>query len=587
MKNCHHFSKPDRSEFQEMRQRLTLPFSSGRPERRKISETINPSVSRGDNVVILHTENRHGDAEQESVPNLESKDLVALSGLFRHAYLAVFLSLVASGCFSINRYRASNAYGKGDYVSANRHISEQCAEEPIDPEVATLCEDVKNGVNGMADYYLRSARSLVSKKKSIQYRDYSQAIRHWKKAIEIRGKNHPNNKIVENEIRWAEGKLASFEEEYKDQFNKLKKLLKESNYEKEVWMAITRTFERLRVLRLVLKKEDGSLTPLAIAYFYKSFEKGEYERANQTANIARALDIKETPFGREGQICEEDEDRIAANYHKNEVKKAKKEKEINELLQEIKTDLNEDRKDTAREKAEEALKKNDLTSKQRNEVKKVLAEIDGKPKGKPYRNKRGRRRKKEKKSATASDNPYDVLDNLDVAEHNPVEEAEDELGEIEKILVELNQEFEKGNEFGAIVELGRVISAFKGKHKRRLIRQRRMWEPTKKRIIRETLNQAKALFPDNEAYVLYEKVLKLNPNHKFALSQIKKLKKLDKKGQAEERQKKLKEANALFIDQKKEAIGVYEKVLKMNPTPEEKRLAESRIAKLKKAFSED
>ena len=309
-----------------------------------------------------------------------------------------------------------------------------CPKIPKSPSSDAKCEEAaKKGTEGMIKYYLTGARGTISNQKE-QFNDYFKAMDYFKRAIELMGANHPERKQAEQELQNIKSKLASFEKEYTDKYNKLKKLLKESNYDAEAWKDIQIAFERLRVLRIALKKEDESLTPLAITYFDKFFSAGNYAQADEAARMAKALDL-------ENQVSEDDEQRFAIANHLYLSKKAEEE---------------------------------------------ALAKINGKAK---------KRRNHRRKKVTASSEPDLVL---------VTSETSSEEGRLLKEEPEKIGKFKRGGE-----------------------------------------------------------------------------------KQAKERQKKLKEANTLFIAQKKEAIQLYEEILKMNPTPEEKRLAESRIAKLKKAFGED
>ena len=300
-----------------------------------------------------------------------------------------------------------------------------CPKIPKGSDSDAKCEEIaKAGAEGMIKYYLTEARGVIEHKKE-QFNDYFKAMDYFQRALELMAHNHPERKQAKQELQDIKSKLASFKKEYADKYKKLKKLLKRPNYETEVWKDIQIIFERLRVLRLVLKKEDESLTPLAIDYFNKFFAKGNYECADEAARMAKALDL-------ESQVSEDDEQRFAIANHLYLTQKAEEE---------------------------------------------ALAKVNGKAK-----KRRNHKNHKRKKRAITSPEP----DLVPVTTETPSKEKSAAM---------------------------------------------------------------KALRKKREA--------------------------------------KLEKANTLFIAQKKEAIQLYEEILKMKPTPEEKRLAESRIAKLKKAFGED
>ena len=352
-----------------------------------------------------------------------------------------------------------------------------CVNLPQGSDDAKCKEIAKEGAESMIKYYLMQARESVMHKRE-QRNDYFKAIYYYNKTLELMVADHPERKQAEQELKSIKDKLVSTEKEYNEKYNQLKKLLKKPNYEEGEWESIQRTFEWLRVSRIIIQIEDKALTFLAIDYFNKFFKEKNYERATKSARMARELDLKKTPFSNVSQLSDEDGKLFAIAYHLYEVEKEEK---IKALTEEMQNAFKEKRYNQAKKLA--------------NEIKKLdpknpaIAKVNGKV-------------KKRRWSSIKRNSVH-----LDEA-----------LGEIQDFLKEIEQKFKQGKKFEAITELEEAIPVFEGnQHQSLLIRQQKKWGKTRKKLIDEYLKKANDLYvaEDPEALDVYKALLKLNPPNKI------------------------------------------------------------------------
>lgn len=430
--------------------------------------------------------------------------------------LFVLLSALQVGCTHTQLHvatqiEASQAYEDGDYLSAYKHYNrENCITQKSDTAAAFECaaraREVEAGLVGAARYLGKRSVGLLADSKASEQNDYYEAARCLRLGLRLLPSGHGERQIFAERLQQIEMDLANFEQEYADQYAKLEGLLGHEGYGEEQWKDILRSFERLRVLRIVLRKPDRRLKELAQRCVAKLDEAADYERAAVATNLAIAVDFRGTEFHTASQVADVDLIFFAFVGYRSQKEKSIRQEAIEALLVDIEREIRSKRIGNARYHIQDVLALNPEPKTARR-LQRILATIDGLAHGLPRGN---------KTLVVHGDSPLDggaAERTSDRSSHEAYIEPPDISAEMQELLDHLVQQFESGDSFGAIVGLDKVVRDFEEKpqqvHARKL---QQIWEPIRQRLILEHLSEADRLFVDENPASLehYQRVLQLN-----------------------------------------------------------------------------
>ncbi len=452
----------------------------------------------------------------------------------------VLLVLFAVGCDSPS---PDALYLAGDFVAARQYYNKSACLLPDaalpKEECLARAAEIDRALEQAVGFLGSEANRLVSSKRPVQFRDFFGAMRRLKLAVGMMGGSDPRRQEYQKNVELIETTLGQLDEEYEEQYAKLAQLLTDERYPPEVWREIRRTFERLRVLRMALRKQDDRPTELALSYVDKLQRAGRYERARNATELAQAVERVGSEFPTREQLSDKDLLRFAFIRFRAEAQQKERLERIGTLVAEVDEALAAGQKELAADKAGVALElEPDKAVAER--LRRVLGSLEGESK----RHRRELTRIAETVATVppvttalsspapsgASQKGHQASDlhpgQAAAAAPSPTAGEEAQLPitpevndaldrrEMERSLAELTEAFEAGHEYKALVDLEALIVVFDGSpYQKRALRLQKLWEPDRRRLLRDIVQDADRLFVEmnDDSLNQYERALKLNP----------------------------------------------------------------------------
>jgi len=519
------FRKPDNFDFRKMRQHLAASIDSAISSRQTVSDIIHPKKAdplKQDQVIIVSCPS-HEEPHQELVVDLSPEAevdshgwLTKMASGVRKALAPILIPaavVMASGCGTIYKIagfgkspqqRMTQAYEEGDYPEALNWIKELDQKQLSESDKAKLLE-IQSAAENLAKHYLLRAKGVAGNRQ-IQRNNYLQAIQYCRGALELLSANNPNRKLVEEELSSLEKALRDFEKEYDGLNASLDKYMKVRNFTDESMRELNIVFERLRVLRIALRKEDTSLYYKALDLAKKLSGAKNMVAAYELCRIARAMDFSEGEITWSTQVTQIDEafiQRVSESYNKEMERRANEVERLSQLTFSA------------------------FNGKDMSEVRRLIGEV-----GKLNAAAANRLALKINKMSRSSRRPSASRKSVVIAAAlaasadapSPAVEESGDLEEVRLTLDNLISQFKSGEKYEAIAGLEEAIAEFSGSSNLSILsRQRAAWDSERQKLINDRLGMAEKLYvevategaPSGPAIQAYREVLRLNPSEKI------------------------------------------------------------------------